>query len=361
MISKSWKSAFRYLWVKQATPFTFLTSIVLRPLSWIYGAIATLRNLAYDLKALKINSVDIPVISVGNLTSGGTGKTPLVEFLAQMLGNEYKIGIITRGYHSEAEKKIKPSVVSDGSSILLQATQAGDEALCLAQTCPKAVVIAGPNRYQSSLLAQKMGCQLLILDDGFQHRKVKRSLDLVVLSSHQFKYRRSFLPYGPYREPFTSLKRADLVLIHHNSTAQSLQSTKELASSYKTPICVYKRSTPKLLSPNNKPFDFSKKTALITAIGQPEPLIKQLSELDVKLYQMTLLDDHQALAEQEWKSTINDFDKKGIKQILTTRKDFVKIPSSIEKLTAFYTVENKLELIQNEKLFLDAIQEKLKS
>lgn len=361
MISKRWKSAFGHLWIKQATPFTFLTGIVLRPLSWIYGAIAILRNLAYDLKRLKINSVDIPVISIGNITSGGTGKTPLVEFLAQMLGNEYKIGIIIRGYQSEAENKNEPSIVSDGTSILMKAALAGDEALCLAQTCPDAVVIAGPNRYQSSLLAQKMGCQLLILDDGFQHRKMKRDLDLVVLSSHQFKYRQSFLPYGPYRELFTSLKRAGLILIHDNSSEQNLQSTKELASSYKIPICVYKRNVLKLLSHNNTPFDSSKKTALITAIGQPEPLIEQLSELEVKLYQITLLDDHQTLTEQEWKKTIKDFEQKGIKQILTTRKDFVKIPNSIQKLTAFYTVESKLELVEHKKLFLDIIQEKLQS
>jgi tetraacyldisaccharide 4'-kinase len=176
--------------------------------SWGYAAGVTLRNGAFDQGWRRVHHVDAPVISVGNLTTGGTGKTPVVAWLAQRLTQQgRRPAIVSRGYRS-----------LDGSE--------NDEARVLARLCPGAIRVQNRDRVTGSQTAiQQDGCDAIVLDDGFQHRRLHRDLDVVLIDALQpWGYGR-LLPRGLLREPVSALRRADLVVI----TRADLVSTEHLA------------------------------------------------------------------------------------------------------------------------------------
>ncbi|MGE3954380.1 MAG: tetraacyldisaccharide 4'-kinase [Parachlamydiales bacterium] len=176
---------------------------LLRLLSWGYGAGVALRNWAYDAHLLKTHPSPLPTISVGNILIGGSGKTPLVRYIAQHLPG--KVAILTRGYRSRAEKRRRPTLVRPTDSW----EEVGDEPLMLARSLPNALVIVCADRVRGAAFAKELGAERLILDDGFQHRRLSRDLDLVCAPPPEARY---LFPRGPLREPRSSLKRADQVV-----------------------------------------------------------------------------------------------------------------------------------------------------
>jgi tetraacyldisaccharide 4'-kinase len=158
----------------------------------------------------------VPVVCVGNLTVGGTGKTPFVQGLALALkGADRRPAIISRGYHAGDELR-HPLVVSDGRRVLADADQAGDEPRWLAERCPGVPVVVHPNRWRAGLVAaEKLGCDLVVLDDGFQHDRLARDLDLVLWDLCDLPRRMRLLPTGRLRERLGALRRADAVVLTH--------------------------------------------------------------------------------------------------------------------------------------------------
>ncbi|GAM07932.1 tetraacyldisaccharide 4'-kinase [Geobacter sp. OR-1] len=177
-----------------------------------YSAIMRLRALGYRSGLLRSRRLARPVISVGNITVGGTGKTPTVLFLARMLmARGKRVAVLTRGYGGSLEGETR--VVSDGSALLLSAEEAGDEPCLLASSLAGLIVVMGPDRYRAGNLAmERFSPDLFILDDGFQHQRLKRDLDILLLDAKDpFAGSRTF-PAGLLREPVTAAQRADLVL-----------------------------------------------------------------------------------------------------------------------------------------------------
>jgi tetraacyldisaccharide 4'-kinase len=154
-----------------------------------------------------------PVISIGNITTGGTGKTPMTRHVARQLQKRgWRPAIISRGYGGDFERR--GGVVSDGSRVLATAGQAGDEAYMLAMQLPGVAVLVGHDRYQSGRRAQRQyGANILILDDGFQHYQLARSVDLVLLDAENPLGNGHLLPLGRLREPPENLKRADAIIL----------------------------------------------------------------------------------------------------------------------------------------------------
>lgn len=291
---------------------------VLRFASLFYGIGSSFKNFLYDKDILKSTKVNAGVISVGNLTTGGVGKTPVVAEIAKYLINKGdKVAIISRGYGGRLSNK-NINVISDGNKIYHNAKLAGDEPFWLAQNT-KAIVITSKNRTKAAEFAiSEFGVKSIILDDGFQHRKLYRDMDIVLADSEKMFGNENLLPAGPLREDPKALSRANrLVIVSKNTNHQKAEKLVRIMSKkikIKTVLCktepdfVYNIKTNELLQ------EGADITAL-SAIGQPEQFYKFLDKYNIT-QEITFDDHHQYLPE----------DIKDIKNaVVTTEKDAVKL------------------------------------
>ena len=198
----------------------------------VYAKIADIRNSLYDKGTLRSYSLGAKTISVGNITTGGTGKTPLVAYIANILAERgEKVCILTRGYGRKDENE--RILVSDGTNILTDPRLTGDEPLELAKILGEnAVIIADADRVAAGKWAkEKFDMTAFVLDDGFQHRKVKRDLDIVCIDAANPFDNEKILPAGHLREPLANLKRADVVVITRANLAEDIDSLRHKISS----------------------------------------------------------------------------------------------------------------------------------
>ena len=199
---------------------------MLRVAGWLYGKIADIRNSLYDRDMFQSHDLGVKTISVGNITTGGTGKTPLVAYVAGMLADAgEKVCILTRGYGRAAPRS--RVLVSDGIQVLVDARMGGDEPVELARKLiGKAVVISDPDRVAAAAWAKdKFAVTAFVLDDGFQHRRVKRDLDIVCIDATDPCGGGRVLPAGRLREPFANLSRANAIVITRTDLVDSLDET----------------------------------------------------------------------------------------------------------------------------------------
>ncbi len=291
---------------------------VLKFCSLFYGLGSGLKNKLYDNGILKPKKVNAYVISIGNLTTGGVGKTPVVAELAKYLIEKgEKTAIVSRGYGGKLSNK-NINVISDGKEIFHTAEMAGDEPFWLAQNT-KAVVITSKNRIAASEFAIKnFGVTKIILDDGFQHRKLHRDLDIVLMDSEKGFGNENLLPAGPLREGTEAFSRVDrLVVVSKNTDhtrAEKLAKIMGKKLKLKTlvakaePDIVYNIKTGEELSKNAQ-------ACAMSAIGQPEQFYAFLKDYDIK--STVTFDDHH----QYTKDEISEIQG----NIITTEKDAVKL------------------------------------
>jgi tetraacyldisaccharide 4'-kinase len=189
--------------------FRRLAFLLGRPLAPLYGALMNKRAAWYRSGVMESSRLPAPVISVGNLTMGGTGKTPMAVYIARrLLAAGYKPAIVSRGYGGKARETI--NLVSDGKHCLLDADQAGDEPRLMAESLPGVVVVTGVKRAVAAEFAvESLGADVIILDDGFQHLALQRDLDLVLFKAPIFLGNGRVFPGGKLREPISALARAD--------------------------------------------------------------------------------------------------------------------------------------------------------
>lgn len=186
---------------------------LLLPFAFLYAGVMRVRNRMFDRGVLKQEHPGIPVISVGNLTVGGTGKTPLVEYVVRELQQRGRtVAVVSRGYRRRSKGVV---VVSDGTSVLTDAAKGGDEPVQLAQKFRNAIVVVGERRVEAARRAVELGADVIVLDDGFQHRYIARDLDIVVVDSMQNPAADAVLPAGRLREPIAGLSRAHVVALSH--------------------------------------------------------------------------------------------------------------------------------------------------
>jgi tetraacyldisaccharide 4'-kinase len=191
---------------------------LLTPVSWLYGAVVAARNRHYDRPANRVRA-GIPVVSVGNLTVGGTGKTPIVCWIAERLRDDgRRPAVVSRGYGGTAGRG--PCVVSRGEGPRVDVRVAGDEPYFMAHTLPGVRVIVGSHRAGGVEAAVATGADIAILDDGFQHRRLARDLDLLLVDRSDPFGGGRLLPAGRLREPLSGMSRADLVLLTRSCSAE---------------------------------------------------------------------------------------------------------------------------------------------
>lgn len=280
----------------------------------------------------------IPVVSVGNITAGGTGKTPCIIGLAETcLSAGLLPAIISRGYKSELEKT--GGIVSDGRKILLSQRQAGDEPYMMAQKLPGVPILIGKDRLKSAAAAKGLGAQILLLDDGFQYWKLARDLDIVLIDATDPFGGGRVLPRGLLREPKEALSRAGFFFL-----TKAGQVTEEAREDIKKELAYYAPGVPvvcadhapaTLTALSDWPETVSlaeaeKGTAfLLSGIGNPAAFRKTAEEAGLKVLGMKTLPDHAAYTKADVANAVSEAKKHGAASLVITEKDAVKIKENI--------------------------------
>lgn len=293
---------------------------LLKLCSVFYGIGSSAKNFLYDIGILKAKNVNAYVISVGNFTTGGVGKTPVVAELARYFVDKgERVAIVSRGYGGKLDNK-KVNVISDGINLYYKADMAGDEPYWLAVNLNMCAVLTCSNRVKACEHAIKeLGVTKIILDDGFQHRKLHRDLNLVLIDSEKMFGNENLLPAGPLREGSEGFKRVDKLIIVSKNTdhtkAEKLARILQKKQGVKTLVCKIEPDYAYNIISGEHLEKGSEITAL-SAIGQPEQFYKFL-EPDYKIKEKITFDDHHQY-------TLSDIENiEG--NIVTTEKDAVKL------------------------------------
>ena len=308
-----------------------------RLFSPLYSCIMANRSNLYQRGFFKKHKLEVPVISVGNLVLGGTGKTPLVHYIAKLLQQQKKRpAILSRGYKGTASGKI--NVVSDSTEILMDADQAGDEPRLLAEKLPGIPVITGKTRSATGRFAiDSYGVDSLILDDGFQHMSLERDLDIVLFSAQKLLGNNRVLPGGELREPLSALKRAHAFIIRGVDTPQDEAVTKFLKFLHNSfpgkPVFIGSYLPDDILHRTymgkNDNISISECRTIpvygFCGIAQPESFQNILKESHMNLVGFESFEDHHAYSSVDIKSLCEKGLSAGAQALITTEKDMVKI------------------------------------
>ena len=349
-----------------------IIGFILNLFSILFAQIIKIRYFLYDKRLLKNNPLGCLVIVVGNITVGGTGKTPVVEKLAKTLQqNGRKVGIISRGYKSKKESLIKkmlrfitngevapPKVVSDGKNVLLGSKLAGDEPYMLAKNLPGVVVVCDKNRVKAGYFAIKdFGCDTLVLDDGFQYLKLKGSLNICLVDSTNPFGNEHLLPRGILREPLHRLSKADYILITKTKNIQQCEELHRTIRKHNSLAkMIYCTHTPRFLvdikSQEEKNLDFikGKKVAIFSGIAYPESFEGTIKEQGADIIYTKRFLDHHRFSKGEIKTVFMEAFASGAEMILTTEKDAVRLPKIFPKIPLYY-LRLEIDLLSNEEDF----------
>ncbi len=312
--------------------FYSLIRLILFPLSLGFAAIATCRSLAYDWGILKQYRVEAQVISVGNITVGGTGKTPLTLLLAEALQDVRRLAILSRGYRSSSEKKDQVQLVDYQTD----ATICGDEPALLARRLSHTHCFVGKNRLQAAHKAVESGCDLLILDDGMQHRCLYRDADIVVINGNEPFGLDYFLPRGFLRESPRALKRASLIILNHSSSEKVIAKIRLYSQA---PI-VHTRMILQNIEPLQKEV-----LAVFCAIGQPQMFIRSLQQQGCKIVNTLFLSDHAAITFDQVHDFAEKSQKLGATCLVCTEKDSVKLAAENTLKIPIIPILARLEIV----------------
>ncbi|AGB42294.1 tetraacyldisaccharide 4''-kinase [Halobacteroides halobius DSM 5150] len=307
--------------------------VLLTGLAWVYQGIVWTRKKAYDWGIKKSTKLSVPVISVGNITVGGTGKTPVVKMLARRLEkNNYQSVIINRGYKGQLEKEL--GIVTDGEEILLSAQKAGDEAYMLASSLFSTPVLIGKERSKAGKLAlEEFSPDFIILDDAFQHWQVKRDYDLVVVDATNPFANGYLLPRGRLREPVTSLQRANCLLLTKADqiTPEKLKKIKKCLRRFNPQaLIITTRHKPTYLrnigKQEYKQLDLEgEKVLAVSGIGNPQAFEETLRNLGAQVVDKFRFIDHHTYTKDQIMEIFTIASKQNVDRIITTEKDVVSI------------------------------------
>ena len=343
--------------------------IMLTPLSGLYGVAMKARRALYQRGLFRVHKIGVPVISVGNITTGGTGKTPLVEWIARALARrEKRVCILTRGYNRQHPGS--RVLVSNGSEIFSDARETGDEPLLLAEKLKgEAAVICDADRVASAGWAsENLGTELFILDDGFQHLRIARNYNIVVIDATNPWGNRHLLPVGSLRESPNQLARADCIVI---TRADDVAQTEALKSEIEKlskgrPLFLSRMKIDGLRNLTSfAPADELKSgpVAAFCGVGNPQSFFAQLRRDDYTLCHTRVFPDHHYYTQSDINALVSQSTQRGAHALLTTAKDEVKLRSLRCEMPC-YVVDVAIEIESGSKflaLIDDAIGKSAKS
>jgi tetraacyldisaccharide 4'-kinase len=331
--------------------------IIAYVISFFYRLIINFRNWLYDHKILKEITLPCPVISVGNITVGGTGKTPCVIMLAQMLQeNGFKPAILSRGYGG---KSIYPvNIVSDGHKILLDSETAGDEPFLIAQVLKRVPVITGAKRIVTGEAAiNQFGANVLICDDAMQHRKIFRDINLVLLDSQSLRVNNHIFPRGRLREPITELKRASAFMLTRTDESQQTNNTIEkLVQNENIPIFMSIHKPKDMVKGDYSaqwPISIltGKNVCAFCGIAKPDSFKKTLLDTGAQVLSFDIFPDHHRYNKNELEKIKSRFIDCRADFLISTQKDGTRLQEFPEYLTMIYMLRIELEIIPSGESF----------
>jgi tetraacyldisaccharide 4'-kinase len=320
---------------KRSIGLSFLR-LIATVLSWPYSGLVALRNGLFDTGRLRSRRFDCVVLSVGNLTTGGTGKTPMVLWLAQFLSEQgRRVVVVSRGYRGESRGPVL--VASDGDGILADSDLTGDEPQLLARRLPQVPVVCSPRRVLGVQTAlERFRAEVVILDDGFQHRYVARDLDIVLLDARIPMGNGRILPRGPLREGISALHRAHaLVLTRFDGSSLACENRRRLARDWPETVVFKTRHSPVRLfettTGRERPLGSVAKlrTAAFAGICRPDDFFQTLVDLGAKLVYTKALPNHYPISRELLQTMVREAGDLQPEIWVTTEKDWVRLPDSV--------------------------------
>jgi len=297
-----------------------------------------IKNYFYDKNIILPTKVGATVVSVGNISLGGTGKTPFVIALSNFLVQRGKsVGVLTRGHG----RKNRGGFLFNNHSV----EKAGDETLVLKNNLSSSIPIyVSKNKILGSQKLASLGCDIIILDDAFQHRKIHRDIDVVLVGPDELKNKnKKTFPWGLLREPFYNIDRADIIITNKANLYKE-------SSTLKNSLSINIEFENEVLSINNRPTTINglsklKKIMSICAIGKPESFQKSLSKLNIQVVKELIYPDHYSFSAKDVSDFVSVVEKNKIEAIVCTEKDSVKLVLFKEKINVpVYVVRLKHRL-----------------
>ncbi len=351
---------------------------LLLALSRVFQVAIKVRRFLYNSRILRDSTLGVQVIAIGNLTVGGTGKTPVVEKFARELRDQGRnVAILSRGYRSKPvpfhqwllnklflrDDTTPPRVVSDGKSLLLDSEMAGDEPYMLASNLKDVVVLVDKDRVKSGRFAiEKFGCDTLLLDDGFQYWKLRgRRQDIVLVDCQQPFGNERLLPRGTLREPPSHLARANTIFItksdgntaelrrriaQHNPVAGIIECIHHPL--YMEDVFTGQRINLEAIK--------GRRVASLSGIAQPESFEQSLVKIGADLVYSKRFADHHRFSQQEVINAINRSKKRSAEAIITTQKDAVRFPKIDRRDLPIYFMRVEIKILTGANDFQDCVR-----
>ena len=354
-----------------------LVRAFLHALSRVFQVLIKLRRFLYNVRILRDSTLGVQVIAIGNLTVGGTGKTPVVEKFARELRDQGRnVAILSRGYRSKPppvhewlfnklllrDDTTPPRVVSDGRSLLLDSEMAGDEPYMLASNLKDVVVLVDKDRVKSGRYAiEKFGCDTLLLDDGFQYWKLRgRRQDIVLIDRQQPFGNERLLPRGTLREPPSHLARANTIFITKSDgdTEELRRRIAQFNPSAGIIECIHHPLyLEDVFTGQQVGLDFirGRKVASLSGIAQPESFEQSLVQQGAELVYSKRFADHHRFTQQEVINAINRGKKRQAQTIVTTQKDAVRFPKIDRRDLPIYFMRVEIKILSGAKDFQDCV------
>jgi tetraacyldisaccharide 4'-kinase len=349
---------------------------LLRALSKVFGLMVRLRMWLYRTRVLHDAHLGCMVIVVGNLTMGGTGKTPVVERLARALqAKGRRVAIISRGYKSRSEPMLSkafrelthrdptpPKVVSDGERVLLGSLDAGDEPYMLARNLPGVCVIVDKDRVKAGHHAiRKFGADTLILDDGFQYFRLKDHLQILLIDKTNPFGNGCLIPRGILREPVENLRRASYIFLTKSDgkPAPALEARiRQIRPGTELIECTHSpRNLREVCGEETLPLEHlaGRSVACLSAIAVPESFENFVSAHGAKIVHRTRFLDHHRFDKGEIEEVFAEATAAGATMLVTTEKDAVRIDPSLKPPLPFYYLRVEIDILSGMRDFEDAV------
>lgn len=359
------RTLYTFITTEQRGFFPKLLRILLIPLCGLYRVIVFIRNYCFDVGIYKQKRLSCPIISIGNIVVGGTGKTPTVAAIAKLMcRNGSNVVVLLRGYKRQSPEKVL--LVSDGKNRLCSMEECGDEAYMLAHQLSEIPIIVGKQRFLTGEAAiSQFNSDLLILDDGYQHRQLERDLNILTIDATQPYGTGSLLPIGTLREPKSSIKRADIIILTRTDAVginikqlkaevNQLAPTTPILESVHKPTALYQlnRTDDNSMIPLNNLS--GKRLLAVCGIGNPNAFVKTLEKHNPDEVKLLAFPDHHVYSESDGEQLKYQMEKCGAEWIITTQKDEQKL-TSLNTDLPILVLAIELVITEGEKVLLDKL------
>jgi len=354
-----------------------IARFLLHGLSWIYTGAVRLRLKLFRERFIHDHHLGVPVISIGNLTVGGTGKTPVAELLAKALQKQgRRVAILSRGYKSKRQKRVRfwkkwlakirseelpvnpPRVVSDGERVLLDSHLAGDEPFMLATNLPGVPVVVDKDRVKAGLYAIKeLGADILLLDDGLQYLRLRHRMDMVLIDRTAPWGSGHMLPRGTLREPPRHLKRASYIFLTKCDGSDNTDVIKQIRKHNRVAEIIECRHKSRYLEDihtrEKLPLEriYGAHVGAVSGIAVPESFENGLRKLGAKVDVVKRFADHHRFSLKDIREFIARCEKRDVDLIVTTEKDFVRFPQIARADVPIVFLRMEIEIINGREVF----------